>query len=136
MQTNQHHPRHRIGTRDFYPGPVLGLLLAATLAMPALQAGEVDSGSTGVDGALIMGSEFDEQTSINFTPAAIGLDANHTNTYHFTSIHIRPNTTVRMSAQFLGAEPIVWLAQDEVLIEGTLDLDGEAVAVVAAPSVS
>ena len=54
------------------------------------------------------------------------LDADGDNVYHFTSIHIAPNTAVRLAGAAVNAAPIHWLASGAVLIEGTLDLNGEA----------
>ena len=84
------------------------------------------SGSTGADGALNFAGtppgtviDFDPTT---FTPA---LDADGDSVYHFTTITIPANVTVRLRANKAGAAPIHWLATGAVVIDGTLDLNGE-----------
>jgi hypothetical protein len=85
-----------------------------------------DSGSTGADGALdFTGSppgtviEFDPTT---FTPP---LDPEGDSIYHFTSITIPADVTVKLRADKAGSAPIFWLATQAVVIDGTLDSSGE-----------
>src|SRR5262249_12825283 len=54
------------------------------------------------------------------------LDQDGDNVYHFTTITIPPGVTVRLSADVLGATPVVWLASGAVQIAGTLDLRGQS----------
>lgn len=86
----------------------------------------LDSGSTGADGALdFTGTpagtiiDFDPGT---FTPA---LDTDGDSIYHFTTITIPTDVTIRMRADKAGQLPIHWLATGDVVINGTLDLSGE-----------
>ena len=58
----------------------------------------------------------------SFTPP---LDPDGDGVYHFTTITVGPDTTVKMFAVPLGVRPVIWLAQGDVQIDGTLDLNGD-----------
>ncbi len=87
-----------------------------------------ESGSTGADGALVF-EEPTEATTIIFDPTTYDppLDPEGDNIFHFTTIYIPQNLTLRLNDEKLGSLPVVWLAQGEVQINGTIDLDGEDV---------
>ncbi|MDX1999915.1 MAG: hypothetical protein SF066_19535 [Thermoanaerobaculia bacterium] len=97
--------------------PVLLLASAPAWAQPSF-----DSGSTGVDGALNLTTAgtviFDPRA---FTPP---LDPDGDGVYHFTTIHVASGVTVKFQADKAGPRPIIWLAQGDVTIAGTLDLNG------------
>jgi hypothetical protein len=101
----------------------LGMIV---LGMGAALAQPFNSGSTGADGAFdLTGTpsgtviDFDPTT---FTPA---LDIDGDSVYHFTTITIPTGVTVRFRADKAGSAPIHWLATGAVVIDGTLDLNGE-----------
>ena len=106
----------------------LWLVVSATffLVDGSLTFAQFDSGSTGVDGALdFTGTpggtiiDFDPST---FTPP---LDGDLDSVYHFTTITIPPDVTIRFRQNSAGSLPIHWLASGPVVIDGTLDLSGE-----------
>jgi hypothetical protein len=79
-------------------------------------------GSTGVDGAF-------ERTTpgvVMFAPRAYNppLNPSGNNIFHFTNIYIGRDVTIKLSSRNLNA-PVFWLAQGPVVIEGTIDLNGE-----------
>jgi hypothetical protein len=108
------------------------LCLAVALSLPA--SGQTfDSTSDGSDGALILNRpdpdpnpnqpfviEFDPDDPRFNQP----LDPDRDNVYHFTTITIGPDVIVRLSAQHISGA-VYWLAQGEVVIDGTIDLNGE-----------
>src|SRR5688572_1021476 len=101
----------------------LGMIALGTVAA---MAQTFTSGSTGADGALDFSGtppgtviDFDPTT---FTPA---LDADGDSVYHFTTITIPADVTVRLRATKAGAAPLHWLATGAVVIDGTLDLNGD-----------
>jgi hypothetical protein len=98
------------------------LLLVIFAITVALRAQSVSSGSTGIDGALILATPgtivFDPRT---FNPP---LNAAGDNVYQFTSIYIGLGVTVKLSAKTLSG-PVFWLAQGPVQIDGAIDLNGE-----------
>lgn len=107
------------------------LLAAAALLHPAAALAQgFDSGSDGSDGALVLRG-WQGDPNILFDPADPDLfpdgpvDPEGDNIYHFTTIDIPSSITLRLSARNLGTRPVYWLAQGDVVIDGTLDLDGE-----------
>ncbi len=106
-------------------------MLWCTAAVIALAAGDsaaqFDSGSTGADGALDFAAS-PPGTVIDFDPTTFDppLDPDGDGVYHFTTITIPANVTVKLRANKAGAAPVHWLAQGAVTIGGTLDLNGEA----------
>jgi hypothetical protein len=66
-------------------------------------------------------------TVIDFDPATLNppRDVDGDGVYHFTTIDIPANVTLRFRANKAGAAPIHWLATGAVVIAGVLDLNGE-----------
>jgi hypothetical protein len=95
------------------------------LGLGAAMAQPFNSGSTGADGALDF-SGTPPGTVIEFDPTAFNpaLDADGDSIYHFTTITIPANVTVRLRATKAGVAPIHWLATGAVVIDGGLDLNG------------
>jgi hypothetical protein len=100
--------------------PRLALVMFA-IAL-ALRAQDVGSGSTGIDGALVLTTPgtitFDPRT---FSPP---LNSAGDNVYHFTRIQIAAGVTVKLSTKLLHG-PVFWLSQGPVQIDGVIDLNGE-----------
>lgn len=100
------------------------LASAAVMAASPAWAQGFDSGSDGSDGALTFPAD---AGVVVFDPASYDppLDPDGDGVYHFTTIEVGANTTVRLGSSVLGeGRPVVWLTTGDVLIEGTLDLDG------------
>ncbi|MBM3224404.1 MAG: hypothetical protein FJZ47_11460 [Candidatus Tectomicrobia bacterium] len=102
----------------------LGLLVLLSTSVFAAQSFE--SGSTGVDGSLDFSST-PAGTTIVFDPTTLTppRDTDRDNVYHFTTITIPKDVTVRLGADKLGIKPVVWLASGAVQILGTIDLSGK-----------
>ncbi len=82
-----------------------------------------DSGSDGSDGALnLTEAGILEFNPLDFDPP---LDPDGDNIYHFTTINVGADVTVKLAGNILGSNPVIWLATAEVTIAGTLDLNGE-----------
>ncbi len=108
---------------------IMSLLLPASLIIALYnnqmtQAQGFSSGSTGADGALDFSSS-PPGAIIEFDPEAFNpqLDPEGDNIYHFTTITIPANVTVRLTAKHLNG-PVFWLATGAVQISGTIDLNG------------
>ncbi|MEM7164984.1 MAG: hypothetical protein AAF581_05930 [Planctomycetota bacterium] len=105
---------------------VLTLMAVSTLVMA--DPPDFDSGSTGVDLALdasIYTLPAGMAETVIFDPAALGLDADGDNTFHFTTIDIPAmKTLVLRTIEMPEGKPVVWLASGAVNIEGTLSLNG------------
>jgi hypothetical protein len=108
---------------------IMSLLLPASLITALYhnqmtQAQGFSSGSTGTDGALDFSSS-PPGAIIEFDPAAFNpqLDPERDNIYHFTTITIPANVTVRLTAKHLTG-PVFWLATGAVQINGVIDLNG------------
>jgi len=82
-----------------------------------------DSGSLGTDGALVLSAT--EPTIINFPPEVLNLSHRTDNVYHFSTINIGAEVTLKLRSSILGAVPVIWRATGPVVIEGTLDLNGD-----------
>jgi len=113
----------RIFRKSFMIFVILFLISAAVLAEP------FDCGSNGSDGALVFANPASAET-ILFDPtdtSIVGreLDTDHDGVYHFTSIEIPENITLRLRADKAGWAPLYWLCQDDVVVSGTIDLSGE-----------
>ncbi len=96
-----------------------------------------DSESDGSDGPLVIstpsvdpeGYLFDPRDPSTFDPDGNNgramLDPDRDGVYHFTEILIGVGVTVRLSAVPLGTTPVIWLSEGPIVIDGTLDLNGE-----------
>lgn len=103
----------------------LSLSLIALLLATSVNAQTVDSGSDGSDGALTFPAG---AGNILFDPSTFSppLDPDGDGVYHFTTITVPAGTTVKLRTSVLEqGKPIVWLASGDIVIEGTLDLNGE-----------
>jgi len=104
-------------------------------ALLVLGAGSVQaftSGSTGADGALSIPVGDGSPQTILFDPASFtpALDTDGDGVYHFTTVTVPANITVRLRADKCGTLPLHWLATGNVIIAGTVDLSGTAVSSV------
>ncbi len=95
--------------------------LAAFFLTVSLGLAAFSSGSDESDGALLLD---DPGNTILFDPVALGLDSDGDGIFHFTTITITANTTVRCTAVQVDA-PMVWLATGDVSISGLIDISGE-----------
>ena len=96
------------------------------LSVALVQAQTFNSTSTGADGVLdYTGTPPD--TTVIFDPATHvpPLDVDGDNIYHFTTINIPGNVTVKLTSSKLNFSPVYWLASGSVRIDGTLDLSGD-----------
>lgn len=102
------------------------LYLATLLFAGGAWAQTFNSTSTGADGALDY-TGTPAGTTIIFDPATHQppLDVDGDNVYHFTTINIPANVTVKLTAPRLNYAPVWWLASGAVMIDGTLDLSGD-----------
>lgn len=95
---------------------VLAFILTSSLAMAAFTSGSDES-----DGALLLD---DPGNTILFDPVSLGIDLDGDGIFHFTTVEITANTTVRCTAVQVDS-PMVWLATGDVFIKGKLDISGE-----------
>lgn len=112
----------------FLRAPILAAAIAA-IGGHALALGVFNCGSSGADGALTYPASGSPVT-YTFDPAdpaspAFGKDADGDGIYHFTTVTIPANVTVKVRAPEVGWQPINWLCTGDVNIAGVLDLDGE-----------
>lgn len=109
---------------------VLIALVCLTVAIAGftgpVEAQTFSSGSTGVDGALDISNPA-APTVIQFDPSTFNppLDPDRDGVYHFTTINVPANVTLRFRADKAGFAPIYWLATSAVVIDGALDLNGD-----------
>jgi len=103
------------------------LLAISMLAAGTPLEAAFTAGSTGADGALVFPPGDGSPQTIDFDPAGFPtpLDQDGDGVYHFTSVTIPANVTVRLRADRCGYHPLYWLSSGPVLIAGTLDLSGE-----------
>lgn len=100
-------------TRFGFSGRALLTLFIAAM----LHAQSFSSGSTGADGILNITAP--GVTTFTATPVGGG------NVYNFTTIQIAAGSTLKLSgAVFPG--PLYFLAQDAVMVAGTIDLSGQS----------
>lgn len=87
---------------------------------------QFDAGSDGSDGALDF-SGSPAGTIIEFDPTTFNppLDPDGDSVYHFTSINIPAEVTVKLRADKAGHLPLRWFVSGAVVINGVLDLSGE-----------
>ncbi len=97
----------------------------------AARAQSFDSTSTGADGSLTFPADagvvvFDPAVTENDAGAVLGSRAG--NVFHFVEVTIPSGTTVELRADALGGDgrAVTWLATGDIVIDGILDLDGEA----------
>ncbi len=104
---------------------VIGVVMLLTMVVASLPTlgQEFNSGSNGSDGTLHLTTPgevlFDPR---DFSPP---LDPDGDGVYHFTTINVGPGVIVKLKAVPLGLQPVVWLAEGDVVINGVLDLNGE-----------
>lgn len=96
-----------------------GLPMSATVA----QAQSFNSGSTSADGALDL-TGTPANTTVEFDPVARNIDPERDNIFHFTTITIPANVTLRLLAKKMPNKPVYFLATGAVNIAGILDLSG------------
>jgi len=96
------------------------------LITPLVYGQTFNSGSDGSDGALDF-TGTPAGTTIDFDPTTFTppLDPDGDSIYHFTTITVPSDVTIKFRAVKVGLAPIHWLATGAVVIDGTLDLDGE-----------
>ena len=63
-------------------------------------------------------------TEIIFDPRLMGLDQDEDNVFHFTTITIPEDVTVRLLGSQFNMLPVYWCASGAVVIDGTIDLSG------------
>jgi hypothetical protein len=102
------------------------LIVVAAVVMSGIRfasAQSFSSSSNGSDGALNLTTPgtilFDPKT---FNPP---LDADGDGIFHFTTINIAAGVTVKLSGKVF-TRPVFWLATGAVIINGVIDLNGEA----------
>lgn len=95
--------------------------LCASLATMAggLHAQTFSSGSDGSDGALDLTGQ---SGAVDFFSLP-GLDTDGDGVYHFMSVTIPSTVTLNMTGTIRG--PVVWLSEEDVVIEGWIDLRGQ-----------
>src|SRR5438067_92168 len=100
-----------------------GAMSAALLVCVAspIAAQTFSSGSDGSDGAYAPSGP--PGTVINFDPGKFSGSQVAANIFNFTSIMIPAGVTVRLAANLISG-PVVWLAQGDVFVQGTVDLSG------------
>lgn len=89
-----------------------------------------NSTSDGSDGALILSRPDpdpnpDDPFIIEFNPTELNIDQDGDGIFHFTTITIDEGVTVRLTEKYLNG-PVFWLATGTVVINGIIDLNGEA----------
>jgi hypothetical protein len=85
---------------------------------------QFNSGSTGANGALDY-SDLPPGTVVIFDPTKLTPPAPRgTHVFNFTTINIPAGITVKLRGDMVNA-PVYWLAQGDVAIAGTVDLDGQ-----------
>jgi hypothetical protein len=106
------------------------ILLALLLVAPAVA--QFDSTSDGSDGALVINRPDPDPNPNEAFVFEFGpdderfdrpLDPDRDNVYHFTTITVGPDVTVKLSDAKLDG-PVYWLAQGNVVINGAIDLNG------------
>jgi hypothetical protein len=101
---------------------LIRVIVLILFAAVGAHAQGLNSGSNETDGALTLVTSGE----VIFDPAAMGLDLDGDNVFHFTTITIGAGVTVRMPFNALHGLPVIWLATGAVQIDGTIDLNGGA----------
>jgi hypothetical protein len=110
--------------------PHLLIFAIVVFCLPASAQGQQSqtftSGSTGADGALDYSILLPNGGTAVFDPAKFNPPLNPAgdNIFNFTHINIPANVTVRLSGRVLKG-PVYWLASGDVIINGTINLNGE-----------
>ncbi len=109
---------------------LVGALLSLALLICSTQAQQPQtftSGSTGADGALDYSVLLPNGGFTVFDPTKFNPPLNPAgdNVFHFTTINIPANVTVRLSGRILKG-PVYWLASGDVTINGGIDITGES----------
>ena len=94
------------------------ILLAALFLAPILAYGQVNTGSTGSDGAL------DLSSITNATNVVIDMSDHPNGIYNYTYINIPSYVAVTFVPNANNA-PVTWLVQSNVLINGTVNVSGQ-----------
>ena len=86
----------------------------AVLPPGVVSAQEFDCGSNGSDGALDFVTGSTDPVTIEFDPTSFDppLDQDRDGVYHFTTITVPANVTVKLRADKVGWTPIYRLARD------------------------
>ncbi len=113
-------PNPTFATLRFWwvPVAVLSIIGAAT---ERATAQTFSSGSDGSDGTFVAGGP--PGTVVVFDPRRFNGTQASANIFNFVAITIAPGVTVRLSGDVING-PVYWLAQGDVVIEGTVDLNG------------
>lgn len=115
-------------TKPKHTSPIAGaaaataahMLAVATLTATLAFGQAFSSGSNGSDGA------YRPTASGDFDPAALNIDRDSDNIFHFTTLEIPAGVTIRLRASKMRRTgPVYFLATGAVNIEGTLDLRGQ-----------
>ena len=96
--------------------PLIAVTLGVVLWMPVITWAQVNSGSSGSDGAL-------NPTATN---TVINMADHPTGIYQYTSVNIPSYVTVTFIPN-ANNTPVVWLVQSNVVINGTVDVSGRSV---------
>ena len=91
----------------------LSLNYLLLLLIPLAARGQVNSGSTGADGA------FNPTTN-----TVVDMSDHPTGIYHYTTVNIPGDVTVTFIPN-ANNTPVVWLVQSNCVISGTVDISGQ-----------
>jgi hypothetical protein len=97
---------------------ILIIVLGATAWLPTKGWAQVNSGSTGSDGAL------DFSAITNATNVVIDMHDHPTGVYNYTYINIPASVTVSFTPN-ANNSPVTWLVQSNCLINGTVNVSGQ-----------
>ena len=93
--------------------PLIAVTLGVVVWMPVITWAQVNSGSTGSDGALNPS-----------TSSTINMADHPTGIYNYTSVNIAGGISVNFTPNAANT-PVVWLVQGNVVISGTVDVSGQ-----------
>ncbi len=96
------------------------ILIAALLIARATTQAQVNTGSTGSDGALDLSSDTDP------TNYVINMADHPNGIYQYTYVNIPTNVTVTFVPN-ANNSPVTWLVQSNSVINGTIDISGQSV---------